>query len=79
VVAAILLRLVVRLDEGLRDAPVSVRLLIAPGLLLLWPLFACRLVTGAQPPVERNAHREAARAACDHGRGGSPASPASAS
>jgi hypothetical protein len=64
-VAIVLPRLVVRLDDGLRDAHVTVRLLIAPGLLLLWPLFVVRLVSGGHPPDERNAHRRAARIAHD--------------
>ncbi len=59
-VAVVLPRLVVRLDPGLREAPWTVRLLIAPGLVALWPLFAWRLATGRGPSVERNAHRVAA-------------------
>lgn len=69
-VLVVLPRLVVRLDDGLRDAPSSVRLLIAPGLALLWPLFLLRLVTGSHPPTERNAHRRAAVAG--DGPGGRP-------
>lgn len=61
-VLAIQPRWLVRLDDGLRGAPWTVRLLIAPGLALLWPLFLARLATGAHPPTERNAHRRAAGA-----------------
>ena len=65
-VALVLPRLVLRLDDGLRGAPVTVRALIAPGLVLLWPLFLARLVTRAAPGEERNAHRQAVHG---HGRG----------
>ena len=37
------------------------RVLIIPGLALLWPLLIKRLWFGAPPVVERNAHRLAAR------------------
>jgi hypothetical protein len=57
-VLLVLPRLVLRLDAGLHGAPVSVRLLLAPGLAALWPLFVWRLLTASPPPPERNAHRE---------------------
>lgn len=37
------------------------RLLIIPGLALFWPWLIKRLWQGSAPPVERNAHRLAAR------------------
>lgn len=56
-------RAALRMDEGLRHAPVAVRLLILPGVIALWPLFAVRWARGTPPPIERNAHRDkAARA-----------------
>ncbi len=67
-VLVILPRLVLRLDEGLHGASPAVRLLIAPGLVLLWPVFLVRLLTGASPPVERNAHRRVATAGRHGGR-----------
>jgi hypothetical protein len=39
---AVLPRRVLRLDPGLAGAPLAVRLLIAPGTVLLWPLLAHR-------------------------------------
>jgi hypothetical protein len=72
-VLVVLPRLILRLDPGLRGASVAVRLLIAPGLAALWPVFAWRLLTGSAPPVERNAHRDrtAARSAFN-GQSGRP-------
>src|SRR5262245_1418323 len=60
---------VVRLDPRVAGAPKTLRLLILPGIVALWPLFAWRWVTGAHEPTERNPHRVKA-AAC----GGSPTS-----
>jgi hypothetical protein len=37
------------------------RLLIAPGLVALWPLFAWRWAGGAAAPVEYTPHRVQAR------------------
>lgn len=50
-----------RMDSGLAQAPRTVRLLIAPGVAALWPLFAWRWARGSGAPVERNAHREKAK------------------
>jgi hypothetical protein len=61
-VLIVLPRLVLRLDPGLRAASVAVRLLIAPGLGALWPLFAWRLLAASAPPIERTAHRDLASA-----------------
>lgn len=36
------------------------RLIIVPGAIALWPLLLRRWIAGSAPPVERNAHREAA-------------------
>jgi hypothetical protein len=55
-------RAVVRLDRRLEGAPRTLRLLILPGVVALWPLFAKRWMTGAPEPVERNPHRTKAAA-----------------
>jgi hydrogenase-4 membrane subunit HyfE len=36
------------------------RVIITPGLCVLWPWLIKRVVLGAPPPMERNAHRMAA-------------------
>ena len=50
-------RAVTRLDPRVANAPASLRLLILPGVVALWPLFARRWVSGASEPIERNPHR----------------------
>jgi apolipoprotein N-acyltransferase len=62
-------RAVVRLDPRLAEAPKTVQLLILPGIVALWPLFAYRWVTHANEPIERNAHRVKARDATAVRRG----------
>ena len=54
---------VLTIDEGLRASPRMVRVLLAPGMTLLWPIFLRRWITGRGAPVERNAHRQAAAGA----------------
>jgi hypothetical protein len=54
-------RAVGRLDPRVAGAPKTLRLLILPGVVALWPLFAWRWMTGAHEPVERNPHRAKAR------------------
>ena len=55
-------RLVNRTDPVAAHGTPGFRLLILPGALLLWPFLAGRLVRGtATPPLERTAHRVAAR------------------
>jgi hypothetical protein len=51
-------RAVARMDPGLAQAPVTVRLLILPGVAAFWPLFALRWAKGTHPPTERNPHRD---------------------
>ena len=46
-----------RVDPHLAGAPWTVRLLILPGVVVLWPVLARRWATGATAPVERNHHR----------------------
>lgn len=54
-------RAVARLDRRVADAPTTLRLLILPGVVALWPLFAWRWLTSAGEPIERNPHRAKAR------------------
>jgi hypothetical protein len=58
---------VLAVDDGLRASPVMVRVLLVPGMTLLWPIFLRRWIAGRGAPVERNAHRSAAA-----GAGGRP-------
>ena len=53
-------RAAARMDPGLTHAPITVRLLILPGVIALWPLLAVRWARGASAPVERNPHRDRA-------------------
>ena len=50
-------RAVVRMDPRVVGAPRTLRLLILPGVVALWPLFAWRWIAGAPEPVETNPHR----------------------
>ena len=52
---------VARLDPRVADAPKTLRLLILPGIVALWPLFAWRWIVGAHEPIEDNPHRAKAR------------------
>jgi hypothetical protein len=49
------------IDPAAREGTFGFRLLILPASALLWPLLLRRWIRRAQPPLERNAHREAAR------------------
>jgi hypothetical protein len=51
---------VLAIDDRLRTSPVMVRVLLVPGMMLLWPIFLRRWITGRGAPMERNAHRSAA-------------------
>jgi hypothetical protein len=57
---AFLPRGIVRVDERLHESPLTVRVLLFPGIAALWPLFAWRWATGRTAPDERNPHRLAA-------------------
>jgi len=52
---------VTRLDPRVAGAPKTLRLLILPGVVALWPLFAWRWITDAHEPIEDNPHRVKAR------------------
>ena len=60
--AVFLPRAVARLDARVVGAPKTLRLLILPGVVALWPLFARRWITGGAGPIERNPHRAKAGA-----------------
>ena len=47
-----------RIDESAKGAPLAFRLLIIPGAAALWPILLLRWARGAQPPIERNSHRD---------------------
>jgi hypothetical protein len=55
-------RAIARLDPRVAGAPKTLRLLILPGVVAFWPLFAWRWITGTQEPIEHNSHRASARA-----------------
>ena len=58
--ALVLWRWVGRLDPAAQHAPLGFRVLVFPGVAMLWPLFAARLLRGAtEPPDEWTAHRAA--------------------
>jgi hypothetical protein len=51
-----------RVDPAAARAPAGARLLVLPGAIVLWPLALFRWAAGRrEPPVEHNAHRDAAR------------------
>ena len=55
------LRGVGRVDPAAREGTWGFRLLILPGVVAFWPLFARRLATGVTtPPAECTPHRRAA-------------------
>lgn len=58
------LRGVDRIDPSARRAGLGFRVLVLPGSVALWPIVLRRWIAGAQP-VERNAHRDVARAGRD--------------
>lgn len=55
-----LLAAITRLDPRVAGAPLTLRLLLLPGVVALWPLLAWRWIAGAKEPAERNPHRDAA-------------------
>jgi len=61
--AVFLTRGIAQVDPRVVGAPRTLRLLILPGIVALWPLFARRWATGASAPIEDNPHRARARVA----------------
>ena len=55
-------RAVARLDPRVAGAPKMLRVLILPGIVAVWPLFAWRWIAGAHEPIENNPHRAKALA-----------------
>jgi membrane protein implicated in regulation of membrane protease activity len=54
-----------RIDPHAASATWGFRLLIVPGIVVLWPLLLRRWMRGAhEPPEEQSAHRCAARQSC---------------
>ncbi len=50
-----------RIDPVAEHGTLGFRLVILPGTAALWPLLLRRMMTGrGSPPMERNAHRDAA-------------------
>lgn len=61
-VVVFLWRGITDVDHRVAGAPMSLRVLILPGLVALWPVFAMRWATGASEPAEHNPHRVKATA-----------------
>ena len=57
------LRGVNRIDPVAREGSWGFRLIILPGAVALWPWLIGRRRRGQKPPMEKNAHRCAAREA----------------
>ena len=56
-----LARGVAAIDPGAREGSWGFRLIVLPGVVVLWPLLLRRWLAGrGEPPVESNAHRRAA-------------------
>lgn len=53
--------LVKRVDSGAQGWAIGFRILIIPGVVAFWPMFAVRLLRGKGHPTEKNAHRLAAK------------------
>ena len=58
-----------RIDPAAKSAGLGFRLIILPGVVALWPVLLRRWLAGSLPPVEQNAHRDAARALAERGAG----------
>ena len=51
-----------RIDPSARAGTVGFRLLVAPGVIALWPLLAKRWIAGSgEPPAEATSHKRAVR------------------
>ena len=49
------------LDSGAQGWALGFRILIIPGVVAFWPMFAIRLLRGKGHPTEKTAHRLAAK------------------
>jgi hypothetical protein len=54
---------IAQVDPRVVGAPWTLRVIILPGIVALWPLFARRWASGAAAPIEDNPHRANARSA----------------
>jgi hypothetical protein len=61
---------ITRVDPRVAAAPKTLRLLILPGIVALWPMFAWRWIAGTNEPLEHNPHRAKARSLTETGRAG---------
>jgi hypothetical protein len=61
--AVFLTRGIAQVDPRVVGAPWTLRLLILPGVVALWPLFARRWASGSAAPIENNPHRARPRSA----------------
>jgi len=50
-----------RIDPAAHGSTKGFRATIVPGAIALWPLLLARWIRGVKTPLERNAHRDAAR------------------
>ena len=50
-----------RVDPAAHGWAIGFRILIIPGVMAFWPLFATRLLRGKTHPTEQTAHRLAAK------------------
>jgi hypothetical protein len=55
--ASFVLFLANRIDPSAKGSTWGFRVLVIPGVALLWPLLLIRLLRGQQQPMECNAHR----------------------
>ncbi len=58
-----------RVDPAARSAGWGFRLIVLPGVAALWPVLLRRWIAGRPPPVERNAHRDAAGGGAERSSG----------
>ena len=50
-----------RIDPAAREGTIGFRIIVFPGVVAFWPLLLRRWMSGSgRPPIERNAHRDAA-------------------
>ncbi len=49
-----------RIDPSASHSTYGFRIVIIPGVVVLWPLLLLRIMKGRSAPIERTAHREAA-------------------
>ena len=56
------LRGAARIDPSVKQSTWGFQVMIVPGVIALWPLLLLRWASGVQPPpIENNAHRQAAK------------------